>query len=95
MRLTPPPPLGGVPRVSSATEQLTAALSQADDLETLFTDPGYRPSVNLNNVANNAGASGDMFSGMNAAPGAGGMGGARGAGRTGQGALDAKEFSLL
>ena len=94
MRLTPPPPLGGVPRVSSATEQLTAALSQADDLETLFTDPGYRPSVNLNNVAS-AGASGNMFSGMNAAPGAGGMGGARGAGRTGQGALDAKEFSLL
>jgi hypothetical protein len=94
MRLTPPPPLGGVPRVSSATEQLTAALSQADDLETLFTDPGYRPVLNLNNVAS-AGASGDMFSGMNAAPGAGGMGGARGAGRTGQGALDAKEFSLL
>ena len=94
MRLTPPPPLGGVPRVSSATEQLTAALSQADDLETLFTDPGYRPVLNVNVVAS-AGASGDMFSGMNAAPGAGGMGGARGAGRTGQGALDAKEFSLL
>ena len=80
--------------MSSATEQLTAALSQADDLETLFTDPGYRPVLNVNNVAS-AGASGDMFSGMNAAPGAGGMGGARGAGRTGQGALDAKTFSLL
>jgi hypothetical protein len=50
--------------------------------------------LNVNNVAS-AGASGDMFSGMNAAPGAGGMGGARGAGRTGQGALDAKTFSLL
>ena len=77
MRLTPPP--GSVPRVSSATEQLTAALSAADDLETLFTDPGYRPTP-----------PGPMFAGMNVHPGVG-----AGAGRTGRGALDAKEFSLL
>ena len=71
--------------MSSATEQLTAALSQADDLETLFTDPGYRPVLNVNNVAS-AGASGDMFSGMNAGAGGGGDGrgawcGAHGSGR--------------
>ena len=77
MRLTPPP--GAVPMVSSATEQLTAALSAADDLETLFTDPGYRPTP-----------PGPMFAGMNVHPGVG-----AGAGRTGRGALDAKEFSLL
>lgn len=77
MRLTPPP--GAVPRVSSATEQLTAALSAGDNLETLFTDPGYRPEP-----------PGPMFAGMNVHPGVG-----AGAGRTGRGALDAKEFSLL
>ena len=77
VRLTPPP--GVVPRVSSATQQLTAALSAGDNLETLFTDPGYRPEP-----------PGPMFARMSVQPGVG-----VGAGRTGRGALDAKEFSLL
>ena len=71
--------------MSSATEQLTAALSQADDLETLFTDPGYRP-VGERKQRRERGCFGGHVFGDERGPGGGGDGrgawcGAHGSGR--------------